>query len=66
MVDMAFHDTSRCVVNEEILIDVRRNGGDDDCVVSQDTDRNNELVPYETSGREYNEDVLVDTVFHDI
>jgi hypothetical protein len=65
MIGMMFHNTSRCIVNEEILIDAGRNGGDD-CVVPQDNDRNNELVPYETSRRGDSEEVMVDKVFHGI
>jgi hypothetical protein len=40
--DMVFHDISRGAANEEVLIADRRNG-DDDCAVSQDAKRNNEL-----------------------
>jgi hypothetical protein len=41
--DMVFHDTSRDAVHEEVLIVDRRNG-DDDCAMSQDAKRNNELT----------------------
>jgi hypothetical protein len=44
MVNKMFHDISRSVINEEVLIDGNRNG-DDDYVVLQDADRNNELMP---------------------
>jgi hypothetical protein len=48
--DMIFHHTSSSTVNEEVLIEFRRNG-DDICAVSKDTDRNNKLVPCDTSRR---------------
>jgi hypothetical protein len=41
--DMVFHDTSRGVINEEVLLDNGRNGGDD-CAASQDANRNKELM----------------------
>jgi hypothetical protein len=34
--------------------------------VSQDTDRNIKLVPYDTSRRKHNEEAMHDKVFHDI
>jgi hypothetical protein len=43
MVNKIFHDISRSVINEEVLIDGNRNGDDDDYVVLQDADRNNAL-----------------------
>lgn len=39
---MIFQHTSSSAVNEEVLIDFRRNG-DDVCAVPEDTDRNNKL-----------------------
>jgi hypothetical protein len=41
--DMVFLDTSRGVINEEVLLDNGRNG-DDDCAASQDANRNKELM----------------------
>jgi hypothetical protein len=63
MTGKTFHDTSTCIVNEEILVDVGKNG-DKDCVVPQDNDRNNELMPYDTTRREETEEMMVDKVFH--
>jgi hypothetical protein len=50
MMDMIFHHTSSSAVNEEVLIDFRRNG-DDICTVSKDADSNNKLVPCDSSRR---------------
>jgi hypothetical protein len=47
-VDMEFHDTSSCAVNEEVLIVDIKNGSDV-CTVSKVTDRNIKLVPYDTA-----------------
>jgi hypothetical protein len=56
--DMVFHDTSRGAVNEEVLIVDRRNG-DDDCAVSQDAKRNNELTHSDSPKREENKEAMV-------
>ena len=58
MVNKMFHDISRSVINEEVLTDDNRNGGDN-CMVSQDAGRNNELMPYDTPRGEDNEKVTV-------
>ena len=51
-------------VNEEILLDNGQNG-DDDCVISLDANRNNELMHSDTSKREENKEALVNMEFHD-
>ena len=61
---MVFHDSSRGAVNEEVLLDNGRNGGDD-FSASQDANRNNELMHSETSKREENKEALVNMEFHD-
>ena len=62
---MIFHHTSSSAVNEEVLIDFRRNG-DDVCAVSKDTDRNNKSVPYDTARRKNNKEAMDNKMFHDI
>lgn len=59
MVNKMFHDISRSIINEEVLIDDKRNGGDD-YMVSQDAGRNNKPMPYDTPRGEDNEKVMVE------
>jgi hypothetical protein len=47
MVNNMFHDISRSIINEEVLIDDKRHGGDD-YMLSQDAGRNNKQMPYDT------------------
>jgi len=58
MVNKMYHIIQRSVINEEVLIEDNRNG--DDYVVSQDADRNNELMPYDIPRGEDNEKVMVE------
>jgi len=59
MVNKMFHNISRSVINEEVLTDSNRNGGDD-CVVLQDADRNSRLMPYDIPRGEDNEKVMAE------
>ena len=61
--DMVFHDTSWGAVNEEVMLENGRNGVD--CAMSQDANRNNELMYSETSKREENKEAMLDMEFHD-
>jgi hypothetical protein len=60
MVNKLYNIMPRSVINDEVLIDDNRHG-DDDYVVSQDADRNNELMPYDIPRGEDNEKVMVKT-----
>ena len=62
---MEFHDISGCALKDEDLIFDIKNGGNV-CTVSEDTDRNFKLVPYDTSRRKGNEKSTNDKVMHDI
>jgi len=59
MVNKMFHNISRSVINEEVLVDGNRNGGGDYGVL-QDADRNNRLMSYDIPRGEDNEKVMAE------